>query len=270
MSPSASCANWVMPTRTGPPSAPRHPLVLGGVPQILRNHQRVPHRIGAPGPPGAAAPVRTGRACSSFNGACSADTSATSRSSTVTLPPSPRTDATTPPGMFNAVRIVSGSPITVIVIRTRQTSARPPPAHRPARPRSTSRRRSAPTPVPPGDLHRLRPGAPQLLHRVQHPVRPDRLPRRLEPHRQPRPPRRQRARQNAQLVGPLRAPPPAPPAALRPRAQLPLAVLQVARCPAAAASPGRPDQTGSAPGPPAASPPTSDPSRCVLATAPPA
>ncbi len=42
-------------------------------------------------------------------------TSTVLRSSMVTVPPSLLTDETTPPGMFSAVRIVAGSPITVIV-----------------------------------------------------------------------------------------------------------------------------------------------------------
>ena len=49
MSPSASCAKSVMPTRTGPAVAGADPLVLGGVPQVLRVFTRGTYPLVAPG-----------------------------------------------------------------------------------------------------------------------------------------------------------------------------------------------------------------------------
>ena len=163
--------------------------------------------------------------------------------------------------MFNAVRIVAGSPITVIV---NGPVNRPPVHHqRSRRPVQEVRRGDDPhrRPVPTGDLHRLRARAPQLLHRVQHPSRRIGFAPALEPHRQPRPPTPATYPPGCPTRRPAASPPPTPPAApAAPERKLPLTVLQRPRCPAAAAPPASPGPTGSAPDPPAASPPTSDPS----------
>ena len=192
MSPNASCAKWVMPTRTVPLPSPRHPLVLGGVSQILRDHQTRPSSIGAPGPTtGAAAPVRRpdGRV----------PTSSARAAPKPRRPHDPRRSryrrhrrptSATPPGMFNAVRIVC----RITDHRDRVRARQPLPVHDQIPPPSVStevRRGDDPhrRPVPAGDLHRLRAGPAQLLHRVEHPVRPDRPYHPAEPDRQTPAPR---------------------------------------------------------------------------------
>ncbi len=139
-------------------------------------------------------------------------TSTTSCSSTITLPPSPATDATTPPAMFNAVRIVSGSPITVIVYGP--VNRRPPPAIHPIgiqevrrrddphrRPVRTPRSASPPPPHPaaPAPRPRIRAAATGLLTRREHaPQTRARAPATYRPECPTRPP--------------AGSPPPSPPA----------------------------------------------------------
>src|SRR4029453_17384814 len=89
----------------------RHPLVLSGISQVFRNH------VGSfcPSRRSPAQVVRvqeTGRAYFGVAAWWSAATRTVSDSWTITLPPRWWTVSTTPPGMFSAVCMVCGSPIT--------------------------------------------------------------------------------------------------------------------------------------------------------------